>query len=462
MFSLNIIDGGLLILLSFAFAALLGLSIIKLLLKNNTARSTKFICSAVSIITIIAALFALRYTGSFNSFLDNITDQSAETKEYSVLVLKNHSATKIADLKNQTIGFLKNDPDSEKAIAQLKNTIDYRADLSDSIDDLTAALTSATIPAIALETSRYNALVDDEFPVAKITKIIYRFEITLNSVIVDQAEVDPIAQPFTVYISGIDSRTGLQSVALSDVNILAIFNPKDHKILLVSIPRDTYVQLHGTTGLKDKLTHAGIYGISMSKSTVEDFLDIKIDHTAKVSFETVIKVVNQLNGIEINSDQAMSLKTGEGSSDKNRICTYIVGIQQVDGDCALRFARERKSYATGDRHRGENQQQVLASIINKLAADKSYLLKLPEILDIVASSFETSFSRDEISNLIRYQLSNNQAWQIESISIDGSGSMQPTYSMGANTPLYVMLPYPESISVAQEKIKSYLFTPVDN
>ena len=53
---------------------------------------------------------------------------------------------------------------------------------------------------------------------------------------------------------------------------LAVVNPTTEKILLVSIPRDYYVQLHGTIGVKDKLTHAGIYGIDMSVNTLEDLL----------------------------------------------------------------------------------------------------------------------------------------------------------------------------------------------
>ena len=229
-------------------------------------------------------------------------------------------------------------------------------------------------------------------------------------------------------------------------------NPKTGKILLVSIPRDAYVQLHGTTGLKDKLTHAGIYGIDMSKSTMEDIFNVRIDYTIKVSFETVVKVVDQLDGIEINSDQAMRLHV-EGQP---KYCTYVVGIQTVDGDCALRFARERKSYKTGDNHRGENQQQVISAIIAKLSGSKSYVMKLPEIFDIASDSFETSFTRDEITALIRFQLNEGKNWTTESVNVTGTGSMQPTYSMGANLPLYVMYPNQESIDKAHAKILEYL------
>lgn len=260
--------------------------------------------------------------------------------------------------------------------------------------------------------------------------------------------------PFVLYISGSDSRHGLKARARSDVNILAVVNPAKKKILLVSIPRDTYVQLHGTTGIKDKLTHAGVYGINMSRDTIEDFLGINIDYTAKVSFDTVIKVVDELNGIEIDSDQEMNLKDGELLKDK--VCHYTVGKQKVDGDCALRFARERKSYKSGDRHRGENQMQVISAIVAKLSGSKDYILRLPEILNIAADSFETTFTRDDISSFIRMQLNDGIKWDIESITVDGVGSMQGTYSMGANRKLYVMIPNQDSVNSTASKIREYL------
>ena len=64
---------------------------------------------------------------------------------------------------------------------------------------------------------------------------------------------------------------------------------KNNKILLTNTPRDYYVQLHGTTGNKDKLTHAGVYGIYMSMQTLEDLYETKIDYYIRVNFNTLIK-----------------------------------------------------------------------------------------------------------------------------------------------------------------------------
>ncbi len=278
----------------------------------------------------------------------------------------------------------------------------------------------------------------------------------LDKVSVAETEVtddkkDVMSEPFIVYISGSDSRTSVDDPnARSDVNIVMAVNPEQEKILLATIPRDTYVQLHDTEGLKDKLTHAGLYGIEMSKTTIEDFLGIAVDYTVKVSFDTVIEVVDELDGIDVESDVAMTLK-GNGET-----CVYVVGVQHLDGNCALRFARERKTYGTGDLHRIENQQKVLTAIIERLSGSKDYLLKVPEILNVAADSFETSFSRDDITKVVRTQLAKGTKWQIESMTLEVEEAHLPTYSEGEEKILFVFIPKEESIENMTNKINEYL------
>lgn len=420
--------------------------------EKSSKKSTilKIIGIVLGIIIIVAIGVVIRYFAAYNGFLDKITTKRPEVKEYSVAVLEDSNFKEIADLKDKSTGFLKIDPNSQKAEQKLQSEVKIISDFYEDLDTLTSALESRITDSIVLESSRIEAIKDEAESQMNNIRIIYTYEIELDGEEVTVSDKEIMQEPTIIYISGSDSRTGIQTTARSDVNIIAVVNPEQGKILLVSIPRDTYVQLHDTVGLKDKLTHAGIYGINMSKTTIEDFLDIKIDYTIKVSFDTVIKVVDEIDGITINSDQAMTLKTN------SKTCEYVAGAQQVDGDCALRFARERKSYTTGDRHRGENQQAVLTAIINKLTSSKNYILKVPAILDIAADSFETDVPRDDISAFLRKQLTDPIKWKVESISIDGVGTMEPTYSMGANRPLYVMIPNSETIENAKAKINEYL------
>lgn len=420
--------------------------------RKGWSTGKKIIATLVAVILVVVVGVVIRYWSSINNFLNKVTERRPEVKAYSVLVMEDSGISDVKNLASKNVGFLKTDEKAGNAEQHLQTLAKFTPQFYDDLETLTGVLTSKIVDAITLETDRLEMIKEDAADSIKNTKVIYTFEIELS---VENAEIvnkQVTEEPFILYISGTDSRAGLKATARSDVNIIAVVNPKQGKILLVSIPRDTYVQLHGTTGIKDKLTHAGVYGINMSKTTIEDFLGIKIDYTAKVSFDTVVKIVDQIDGVEIDSDKEMTL----GVEGKDKKCTYKMGKQEVDGDCALRFARERKSYERGDRHRGENQMQVISAIVAKLSSSRGYLVRLPSILDIAADSFETTFTRDNITSFIRMQLGNNVNWKTESISVDGAGSMQGTYSMGASRPLYVMLANPESVQAAQSKIKEYL------
>ena len=410
----------------------------------------KIIIWVVVAILVLLAAVALRYWLAFSGFLDKITGRGPEMKEYSVLVKEDSSANEIGELADKNVSFLETDPKVANTEQHLKEIVNIETAYYHDVNMMVEMLNNGITDAVVLETDRIEILKEAAAEAVEKTRVLYTFEIEVESEDMELIEKEITTEPFIVYISGSDSRNGVKATARSDVNIVAVVNPKEEKILLVSIPRDTYVQLHDTYDTKDKLTHAGVYGINMSKTTIEDFLGIQIDYTIKVSFETVVKVVDQIDGIEIDSDTAMTIKNEGGKR-----CEIRVGKQKLDGDCALRFARERKSYASGDRHRGENQQQVITAIIGKLSKSKDYVLKIPTILDIAADSFETSFTRDNIMDFLRMQLSGEMDWKVESIAIDGAGSYQPTYSMGS-MPLYVMIPSDATIANAQAKINEYL------
>lgn len=450
LLSTGIVGGWIIALVITALIALLILSITELILHKRASVVSQIVCAIVSLACIVLSCFAMSYTGAFNGFLSKVTEKKPEMKEYSVLVAKQSGYDELGDLKQKDIGFLETDKKAGNTEQYLKDKLDFEASLYNDVDVMLGVLDNKLSDAIVLESSRVEALGETEQDPLKNTDVIYTFEIELDGEDVEAIKKAVTEEPFIIYLSGTDSREGVKATARSDVNIVVAVNPRDAKILLVSIPRDTYVQLHDTVGIKDKLTHAGVYGIEMSKTTIEDFLNIDVDHTIKVSFETVVKVVDELDGIDIDSDTAMTLKSN------GQTCEFKEGKQHVNGACALRFARERKTYETGDRHRGENQQQVITSIINKLSSSRDYLLKAPAILDIAADSFETSLSREEITDFIRLQLQEQPKWKVESIAVNGTGAMLPTYSMGSNLPLYVMIPDEATVVEAKTKIDAVI------
>lgn len=436
---------------------LIAINVWFLIISKKSSLWVQIVGAVVAGLVAIGGLFVFRYTGAFNSFLGKVTTKTRELKEYSVLVLEKSDIDRVSELKDKSAGFLKTDLYAGLAEEKLEKTVKVETNTYDDVITMDEMMDDSLLDAMVLETNRIEMLKEEAEQAALFDdkKVIYTFTIELpeDGEPVSQKEITE--EPFLVYIAGIDSRNGFQDTCLTDVNILAAVNPKTGKILLASVPRDTYVQLHGTTGMKDKLTHAGWYGLGMSKATLEDLLDVDVDHTIKVSFDAVVKIVDELGGIEIYSDTPMTLGAWS-KSEPGKTCTYVEGKQWVDGDCALRFARERKSYYTGDIHRGANQQEVLTAIINKMSSSKDYFLRLPEILDAASDSLETSLMPDDISKFIRLQLAEQIPWQVESIALTGEPDRLPTYSMGENMILYVMHPDENSVKELHDRINEYL------
>ncbi|MFV0485217.1 MAG: LCP family protein [Candidatus Saccharimonadales bacterium] len=240
---------------------------------------------------------------------------------------------------------------------------------------------------------------------------------------------------FVLYTSGKDA-----GGSLSDVNQLAIVNPKTHKILLVNTPRDYYVPLAGKTGLSDKLTHAGTYGLDTSIKTLENLYDIDINYYAQINFDSLVNLVDTLGGIEVDSAYAFD--------------EFRVGINTLNGKQALRFARNRSAFDGGDRTRGENQQRVIAGIIRKLS-NPSTVVNYTSILKSMEGSFITNFGSDNIVKFAKNQINNNPNWSVNTYAVDGTGAMMNTYSY-PNQKLYVMLPNQATMNEAKQKISELL------
>lgn len=416
---------------------------------------SKVLSAVLAILVIGACVLGSKYVRTATSFIESATGTNYETQAYKVLTLKNSIYDDIDTLRSQRIGFLASNPNIDNTKSGLKKAIIYKDVNYEELGNLISALYEKDAAAIVLNDSYLDYLSEesDETTVNFIedTRVIYEYEVRADVEDVRE-EVDVTTEPFIIYVSGSDARGAISQTARSDVNIVVAVNPKTSKILLVSIPRDYYVQLHGTTGTLDKLTHAGVYGIEMSKNTIEDLLDINVNYTVKVGFQAVKQIVDAIDGIDIESDQALSIKNEDG-----KICNIQQGKNHLDGTCALRYSRERYSYTTGDRHRGQNQQQVLTKIIEKIT-DLHYATRWPQILDAAKGTFETSLTYDEITSFARLELATLKKWSIESIQLDGTGSSQPTYSMGSRL-LYVMIPDQSTVDNAKTKIAETIADP---
>ena len=274
----------------------------------------------------------------------------------------------------------------------------------------------------------------------------------VTSGLISGAEANKITkEPFVVYLSGVDNRGELTEKARSDVNILAVVNPTTKRVALINTPRDYYVDLAGTDS-KDKLTHAGLYGVETSMATLGNLYGIHVDHYIRINFAGFISIIDAVGGVDVYSDQAFTSVGSPGYYDPT---TFAEGWNHLDGKSALAFARERHAFASGDIQRGINQMKVIDAMANKLKSP-TVLMSFSKLMDAVSNCFVTSLSQEQISALVRMQLGDLANWDIESCSVTGSsGKSSQCYSAKGQS-LYVMKPDESSVSKAKELIASVL------
>lgn len=258
-------------------------------------------------------------------------------------------------------------------------------------------------------------------------------------------------EPFVVYLSGVDTRGELTENARSDVNILAVVNPVTKRVALINTPRDYYVDLAGT-GSKDKLTHAGLYGVETSMQTLGSLYGIEVGHYIRINFAGFMSIVDALGGVDVYSDYAFTSVGSPGYYDPT---TFVEGWNHLDGQAALAFARERHAFATGDIQRGINQMKVIDAMLNKIKSP-ALLLNFSKLMDAAADCFVTSFSSEQISALVRMQLGDFASWEIQSYTVTGSGGTSTKCYSAQGQKLYVMKPDEASVNEAIAMIQSVL------
>lgn len=258
-------------------------------------------------------------------------------------------------------------------------------------------------------------------------------------------------EPFVIYLSGVDTRGELTEKARSDVNILAVVNPKTKQVALINTPRDYYVDLAGTDS-KDKLTHAGLYGVENSMETLGNLYGVEVDHYIRINFAGFMTIVDALGGVDVYSDQAFTSVGSPGYYDPT---TFVEGWNHLDGQAALAFARERHAFATGDVQRGINQMKVIDAMLNKIKSP-TLLMSFSKLMDAASDCFVTSFSQDQISALVRMQLSDFAEWSIESYTATGTSAKSTKCYSAKGQSLYVMKPDTASVNEAKALIAGVL------
>lgn len=409
----------------------------------------KAFCIVLTALFCVGSFYALKTTKTVKMMSNS---ETIKVDNVVVAVLAEDTAGTLEEVADYPFGVqyqFKGD-EIRKAVNQIQEELQQGITVVEyqSIQEQIAALYEGEVQAV-IYNEAYTELLEEEFE-----DIDIRLKTIDIKTMETQVTMSPQSQKirteeesFTVYISGIDVYGSIQKTSRSDVNILAVVNPATHQVLLVTTPRDYYVKFPGITGEgKDKLTHAGIYGVDASVSTLSALYNTEIDFYVRVNFTSLIKMVDSLGGIDVNSEYAFT--TCDGTLSVSR------GINHLNGEQALAFSRERKNLPGGDFQRGKNQQAVIAAMIEK-AVSPAILLGANDILACISENVDTNMSMEQIQRLIKSQLEDTQPWSVKAMAAEGKGDSQSCYSMPGRN-LYVTQPDYESveeIKTAIERIK---------
>lgn len=413
------------------------------------------VAKIIAVIMSVGMMFGSFYMNYTYKSIKKMTGVTEKIDRMCVFVMADDPAEALIDAKDYNYGVLA-DIDHDNTVSfkeSIEKELNQKIQVKeyDYVLDLVAGLYNGEVDAILLNGSYggFASSAEEYKNFDNDTKVIFSMEIVTKVTVEKEKNENYLApeeegEVFTIYISGIDTRGSSPKVnSNSDVNILMTVNTKTRQILLISTPRDFYVPLSISGGVRDKLTHAGGHGVDVSVATLEMLYEVNIDDYLKINFTGFIDVIDALGGVTVHSDYSFYTRHGG---------YYIeVGQNECDGAKALGFARERYSVPGGDRTRGKNQMAVIEALIKKMASSQM-LNNYTQILDSLTNSMVTSMSYDEISDLVKFQLNDMRGWDIVKYSVDGYDASGPTYSAGSQI-LYVMEPNQETVEQAKEYLR---------
>lgn len=418
---------------------------------KRTRKKTLIFFDIIAVLIMIIQIFGIVKINETLDFLNKNLSLKYDTNTYYVVANKQSSYNKISDINNETLYGFKDLDNIKPLEREVKKVVNVKLEYEKDVVKLMDSIIDNKEKVILLNSGNYDAKTDIEPDYSKETKILGEIKLKTKTK-TNKTDIDVTEDSFTVYLSGIDTRSGgMPTNSLSDVNMVIAVNPNTKKVLLISIPRDYYVQLHGTSGLSDKLTHTGaLGGVKLSKATIEDLLDKKLDFYVRVNFNSVINLVDAVGGINLYSDVDYPFTCWT-----DRGCRFTPGNNYVKGRCALAFARERYAYDSGDRHRGENQQQVIKQVLNKVTSSTTLIKSYSTILNSLNGTFESSLSTEDITSLVKYQINDMSKWTIINANLDGTTGMTYTYSSPGRK-LSVMYPNEKTVENAKQQINDVL------
>jgi LCP family protein required for cell wall assembly len=367
------------------------------------------IITIINIVLIIFMILAAIIINKIYSKIDMISSSDYTLYTTNLIALKETELD-----SNSKLGMIENEDDVEgyklaNSLIEkenLKQEVIYYEDYYSMID----ALYNHEVDAIFVS-SNYVILFSGEdaySEIGSITKVLYEYSENMKSETITSSN-KKLTEPFTILLMGVDSEIdGLNANAAfnGDTLMLITFNPKTLTATIFSIPRDTYVPIACNNNRYNKINSSAAYGTQCVIDTVENLVDIEIDYYAKINFNGVIDLVNALGGIDVeveSPDYSYYIsKYGEGvlcESNSLRDTTNLVcmntGLQHLNGEQALAYARNRHGFLESDLARNRHQQQIVEAMAKKVVNVTSFS-GFENILNSIGNNISTNLSTTQI------------------------------------------------------------------
>lgn len=456
---LNVLPDKYVTLIALVLFLLAGITAVLLFMpfgKKPISLARRIVAFVLAVLVICGCAFASKLGADAYRTMNAVTTPVAQTdvRNMYILVRIDDPAKTLADTAGYTYAAVENyETEYTQMILDMVqeqtgkvNTVVNYTTTKQVVDSLLAKHTDALI----LNGAGLSLLLDEDeyanfWEQARILKTIPKSQLEQTEPVTEPerelVEGNVTNTPFVVYISGSDTRSKYLSTSRSDVNILAVVNPQTKQVLLVNTPRDYYVPNPAGNGALDKLTHCGNYGIDCSVSALAQLYDQEVDYYAQINFTGFETLIDAVGGITIYSDQSFDTQH-----------VYInKGENHLNGKEALSFARERYRVNGGDNGRGKNQMKVIKALIEKMTTGTTIISNYSDILRSMEGMFKTSVTQEEISLLVKMQLSDMAKWEVHSFAVTGTGGYDVTYSWPGEN-LYVMRPNETTVAHASKLI----------
>lgn len=404
------------------------------------------ISTIFSLLFILIFFIGSYYINYVYSNINNMHESEKITYNIYLITLKDtefSSESKIGVISDKI------DKDNNKLSTKLykkknlKNEIVEYNDYIKMLDDLyNNVIDGAIVP------GNYDTLFRNEVGFENIvydTKVIYEYSEKRQNEDLNIVSDKDFSEPLTFLFLGIDSEgDGLNANAAfnGDTLMLMSFNPKTLSSVLLSIPRDTYVPIACNNNRYAKINSSAAYGTGCVISTINKFLDINIDYYVKINFKGVVDLVEAVGGVEVDVEaptymaNAYGGKVCEQNSDRqwgDKLVCINPGLQVLNGEQALAYARCRHMYIGSDLDRVRHQQQVVEALANKVLHFNS-IKEFQDILNAISKNIATNMDTDTIlsgynvaKNVLGNKLSGKDSLNIQKASLE-------TYSLNVYVP----------------------------